>query len=83
MNNFDFHTLVGTGGLTIIESFVQYLKDQWSLPGKLAPLAAIVAGIGLNEVAAYSLHMDLLSALYVGVATGVASSFWHEVRTAN
>ncbi len=75
---FDLKTLVGLTGVPFVEAVVQYLHDQWNMPSKLAPLAAIIFAILLNVLLALALKNDVLSAIYIGFFTGLFSSVWHE-----
>jgi hypothetical protein len=75
---FDPRTLIGISGTPLLESFVQFLKDEWELPGRWAPMAAIAFGICLNLLLALFFHNDILSSVYAGLFTALLSSVWHE-----
>lgn len=81
LNGFDIRTLIGVSGTPQIEAIVQFLKDEWALPRKLAPFASIVIGVLLNILLAMVLMNDVLSAVYTGIFTGLLSSVWHEARS--
>lgn len=70
---------IGLTGVPLIESIVEYLKDNFRLSGYLAPLAALLVGVVLNESLAVYLHQSLLVGFYVGLFSGFSSSYWHEM----
>lgn len=78
---FDLHSLIGLSGMSFVESVVQYFKEQWGMPSKMAPVAGVVVGLVTNILLALTLKNDLVSAVYVGLATGFFSSVWHEVKS--
>lgn len=79
MEGFNPLQYVGLAGVTVVESFVQYLKDQWNLPGKFAPLAAVAFAVILNILLALYMGTPLGTGALVGFFTGFLSSAWHEV----
>lgn len=83
MDFFHFNptTLVGISGVPFIEQIVEYLKDYMRLPAYLAPFAALVVAVILNEGMAYYLHLSLLNGFYAGLVAGFGSSMWHEMAT--
>lgn len=81
--NIDFTQFVGLTGVPLLEQAVQYLKNEWGMPAYLAPLAALLGGVILNDGLAFYLHFSLLMGLYVGLFTGFSTSFWHEMAKAN
>lgn len=68
-----------------IEQAVQYLKNQWSLPTKLAPWAALLVGVIFSDAFAVYMakfagsQLDLLNATLIGLGTGFLTSTWHEI----
>jgi len=79
MVGFDPHALIGLTGAPVVESIVNFLKDQWRLSPKLAPIAAILLGLILNIWAGYVLKVDFVSTIYSGLITGFAASSWYEL----
>ena len=75
----DLHKFVGLAGAPAVEQFVQYLKEQWALPTKLAALAALVIGILLNVALSVYFGLSVSDAVVVGAATGLLSSGWHVI----
>jgi hypothetical protein len=68
---------VGLAGAPAVEQAVQYLKEQWALPTKMAPLASVGLGVLLNIGLAAYLGTSLIDGVALGAATGVAASFWY------
>lgn len=83
VGGFDLRTLIGLSGLTLVESWVKYLQNQWNLPktGMLPVCASLISGIVLNVALAWYLHMDISSAIATGALTGVAASGYHEMTS--
>jgi hypothetical protein len=85
MDAFDFRTqfdlwqFVGITGAPQIERFVEYLKVEWKLPTYIAPLAAILAGVGFNVGLAFFLQNSVGAGAMLGLLTGFAASGWHEI----
>ncbi len=71
---------VGLSGAPAIEQGVQYLKEQWALSTKLAPVAALVLGIAINVGLAAYLGTPIELALLIGAVTGAAASGIHSVK---
>src|SRR5262245_29738801 len=76
---FDPHKLVGLAGAPAIQQAIEYLKYQWGLSTKLAPLTAIVLGVALNAALAAWFGLSLTDAVALGAATGLLASGWHVV----
>jgi enoyl-CoA hydratase/carnithine racemase len=79
----DLHSFVGLAGAPMIERFVEYLKVEWKLSTYLSPVVALVTGLFLNEALAVYFHTDFVTALFVGLFTGMTASGWHEITTNN
>jgi hypothetical protein len=75
---YDPKTLVGLSGIMVVESATQYFRDQWNLPKRLSPFAAILIGVVFNILLALALNNDVVSSVYTGLITGALSSVWHE-----
>lgn len=75
----DLSKYVGLAGAPAVEQAVQYLKEQWALSPKLAPLAAIGLGIVLNLGLAAYLGLSLSDSVGLGAATGLLASGWYVV----
>lgn len=75
----DLHKFVGLTGAPVIEQAVQYLKEQWGLSTKLAPVAALLLGVFFNMALAVYLGLSLPDAVVLGAATGLLASGWHVV----
>lgn len=80
LQTFDPHKLVGLAGAPAIQQVVQYLKEQWGLPVKFAPVAALGLGIALNSILAFWLGLSLLDAVELGAVTGFLASGWHLIQ---
>ena len=71
--------LFGLSGVAVVEHFVKYLVDQWKLPLGLAPVMNLLVGVVWNVfLGVLLLHTSLVSAVYVGLVTGIAANAWHE-----
>jgi hypothetical protein len=81
LQTLDLTKFVGVAGAPAIEQGVQYLKEQWALPTKLAPVAAIGLGVVLNVGLSLWLGLSLVDAVGLGAATGLLASGWHLVRS--
>jgi hypothetical protein len=79
LQSFEPSKFVGLAGAPAIEQAVQYLKEQWALSTKLAPLAAIGLGIALNAALSAYLGLSLTDAVSMGAATGLLASGWYIV----
>lgn len=79
-SSFDPSILIGLGTAPALETIVQFLKEYWSLPSKLAPIAAIVLGIGINAIIGYLLNWDVKSILAIGIISGAGASGWHQIK---
>lgn len=73
----DLTKFVGLAGAPAVEQAVQYLKEQWALSTKFAPLASVGLGIALNLGLAAYLGTSLVDGIAIGAATGAAASFWY------
>ena len=80
LQTFNPAMFVGLAGAPAIEQAVQYLKEQWALSTKLAPIAAILLGIATNVGLAVYLDMSLGQAALIGALTGAAASGIHIVK---
>jgi len=76
---FNLTQYAGIAGAPAIEQAVQYLKEQWKLPVKLAPVAALVLGVLLNVAIAAYVGNSLQDAVLIGLMTGAAASSWYIV----
>lgn len=80
MQPVDLTQFYGLPGLVLIESLVKYLTDEWELPTKLAPIAAIVLSFAWNLLLGFFiLHTNWQSAFVVGLLTAMGASTYHEV----
>jgi hypothetical protein len=81
--NVDLTQFFGLAGAPLIESFVEYLKAQWKLPGQFAPLAAVLSALIFNIfVGLYLLQTkDIRVVVEAGLLTGFVASGWHELTT--
>src|SRR5690242_15192635 len=70
----------GLAGAPAIAQAVQYLKEQWGLPTRLAPIAALGLGIAVNVGIAAYMGLSLTDAIALGAATGLLSSGWHIIK---
>jgi hypothetical protein len=73
-------SLVQFAGLTLaptIERVVQYLKENWAVSSKLAPLAAIILGMLANWPLALLPEVSLGDSLVKGLFTGLLASGWY------
>lgn len=76
----DLQSFYGVPGAILIESWVDYLRVQWDLPGKAAPLAAIVLAVAWNILlGTLVLNADFQSSVVSGLVTAMVASGWHEV----
>lgn len=71
---------VGVAGAPAIEQAVQYLKEQWALPTKLAAVAALGLGALVNIALSWWFGMSIVDAVEIGAVTGLVASSWHIVR---
>lgn len=78
-SGFDARSLVGLSGAPTIESFVNYLKDQWRLTPRLAPIASMLAAISLNMGLGILFNSGIYSSLVTGLCTGFLASGWYEL----
>lgn len=88
LGGFDPRILLGLGGVAIIESVVEWLKNKetgFGLPGKWAPVVAVVFGVLFNVALAwgFGLAMGLKTAAMMGFLTGGFATIWHEVKVGN
>ncbi len=81
LQTFDPRQFIGLSGAPFIEQSVQYFKEQWALPTKLAPLAALILGVGINVGISSWLGLPVTDAVGVGAVTGLFASGWHMVST--
>ena len=79
MEAFNLSSLVGVTGAPVIEQGVEYLKEQWGLPAKLAALAAVALGVILNIALGFYFHFGLVNSIMTGLLTGFVASGWHEI----
>ena len=79
LQSFDPQQFVGLAGAPFVEQAVQYFKEQWALPSKLAPVASLAIGVALNVGLAAWLGLSVTDAVSVGLATGFVASGWHIV----
>ena len=79
MQGFNPLDYVGLAGVTMVEQFVEYLKDQWQMPGKFAPLAATGFSVLLNVLLAAYMGTNLATGALVGFFAGFLTSAWHEI----
>ena len=80
LQTFNPAMFVGLAGAPAIEQAVQYLKEQWALSTKLAPVASVLLGIALNVGLAMYLGLSVSEAVGMGAATGLLASGWHIVN---
>jgi hypothetical protein len=81
LQTLDLTKFVGVAGAPAIEQAVQYLKEQWALPTKLAPVAALGLGVLVNVGLSLWLGVSVLDAVSIGAVTGLLASGWHVVRS--
>jgi hypothetical protein len=77
MNNFDPLVLAGIGTAPVIEQIIEYMKGEWGIPSKFAPIIAIVLAIGINGIIGVLLGWEPRSVVAIGLLTGFTANAWH------
>lgn len=75
---FDIRSLLGLSGVPFVESIVNYLKYQWRLSPRMAPLAAHLVGLIWNIGIGALYGVDIRSGIIAGLLTGFGASVWYE-----
>jgi hypothetical protein len=76
--HFNPNALYGLAGIPTLESFINYLKNQWGLPPDLAAFATLVCALILNVWLGVMLGVDLKSSIISGLVTAVGTNTWYE-----
>jgi hypothetical protein len=79
LQSLDLQKYIGLAGAPVVEQAVQYLKEQWGLSTKLAPLASLGLGVAINVGLSMYLGLSLADAISLGAATGLLASGWYVV----
>lgn len=73
----DLTLLAGLGTAPVITQLVQYAKEEWKVPSKVAPLLAIGFGIGMNVIIGILLNWELRDSFAMGILSGFGANMWY------